>query len=104
MRGAETPSQVGYHNEHHDFPSIPWTRLPALRALAPEFYDTLPAHPSWVGVIVNFLCDAEVGIYARVKREQGLRAREALAAAGKVERGSKIVVCEEDGEESDKSA
>ncbi|KAG7095849.1 hypothetical protein E1B28_006544 [Marasmius oreades] len=59
---------VGYHNEHHDFPSIPWTRLPALRALAPEFYDTLPSHPSWPMVIVNFIRDPEVGIFARAKR------------------------------------
>ncbi|KAF7980279.1 hypothetical protein HWV62_39041 [Athelia sp. TMB] len=59
---------VGYHNEHHDFPSIPWTRLPALRALAPEFYDTLPSHPSWPMVIVNFIRDSEVGMFARAKR------------------------------------
>ncbi|KAF8490368.1 fatty acid desaturase-domain-containing protein [Russula emetica] len=59
---------VGYHNEHHDFPSIPWTRLPALRALAPEFYDTIPSHPSWPMVIVNFIRDRNVGIFARVKR------------------------------------
>ncbi|KAG2352995.1 fatty acid desaturase-domain-containing protein [Suillus spraguei] len=59
---------VGYHNEHHDFPSIPWTRLPALRALAPEFYDILPSHPSWPMVIVNFIRDKEVGIFARAKR------------------------------------
>ncbi|KAG2003537.1 dihydroceramide delta(4)-desaturase [Coprinopsis cinerea AmutBmut pab1-1] len=59
---------VGYHNEHHDFPSIPWTRLPALRKLAPEFYDTIPSHPSWPMVIVNFIRDKEVGIYARAKR------------------------------------
>ncbi|KAH6909420.1 dihydroceramide delta(4)-desaturase [Coprinopsis sp. MPI-PUGE-AT-0042] len=50
---------VGYHNEHHDFPSVPWTRLPALRAMAPEFYDNIPNHPS--------VAD-EVGIYARAKR------------------------------------
>lgn len=61
--------QVGYHNEHHDFPSIPWTRLPALRALAPEFYDTIPSHPSWPMVIVNFIRDPEVGIFARAKRK-----------------------------------
>ncbi|VDC05120.1 unnamed protein product [Peniophora sp. CBMAI 1063] len=60
---------VGYHNEHHDFPSIPWTRLPALRKLAPEFYDTLPSHPSWPMIIVNFIRDPNVGIFARVKRE-----------------------------------
>ncbi|KAI0360427.1 dihydroceramide delta-4-desaturase [Trametes cingulata] len=60
---------VGYHNEHHDFPSVPWTRLPALRALAPEFYDTIPCHPSWPMVIVNFIRDPEVGIFARVKRQ-----------------------------------
>jgi len=59
---------VGYHNEHHDFPSIPWTRLPRLRALAPEFYDTLPSHPSWPMVIINFIRDKNVGIFARVKR------------------------------------
>ncbi|KAH7882359.1 fatty acid desaturase-domain-containing protein [Phlebopus sp. FC_14] len=62
------PYKVGYHNEHHDFPSIPWTRLPALRALAPEFYDVLPSHPSWPMVIVNFIRDQEVGIFARAKR------------------------------------
>jgi len=59
---------VGYHNEHHDFPSIPWTRLPALRALAPEFYDNIPSHPSWPMVIVNFIRDKEVGMFARAKR------------------------------------
>ncbi|KAH9941130.1 dihydroceramide delta(4)-desaturase [Epithele typhae] len=59
---------VGYHNEHHDFPSVAWTRLPALRALAPEFYDILPSHPSWPMVLVNFIRDPEVGIFARVKR------------------------------------
>ncbi|KZP25649.1 hypothetical protein FIBSPDRAFT_950067 [Athelia psychrophila] len=35
---------VGYHTENHDAPSIPWTRLPALPALAPEFYDTIASH------------------------------------------------------------
>lgn len=61
-------SQVGYHNEHHDFPSVPWTRLPALRALAPEFYDNIPSHPSWPMVTINFIRDKEVGIFARAKR------------------------------------
>jgi fatty acid desaturase len=22
---------VGYHNEHHDFPSVPWNKLPQIR-------------------------------------------------------------------------
>merc|ERR1712028_15612 len=30
---------VGYHNEHHDFCNVPWSRLPALKRCAPEFYD-----------------------------------------------------------------
>ncbi|KAJ7255248.1 dihydroceramide delta(4)-desaturase [Mycena rebaudengoi] len=81
---------VGYHNEHHDFPSVPWTRLPQLRALAPEFYDTLPSHPSWPMVIVNFIRDKEVGIFARAKRLSKIAS---AAAAAK----------HEDGSDSDKS-
>lgn len=59
---------VGYHNEHHDFPSVPWTRLPALRALAPEFYDTLPRHESWPYVTYRFITDPRIGMWSRAKR------------------------------------
>lgn len=30
---------TGYHNEHHAFPTVAWTRLPMLKAAAPEFFD-----------------------------------------------------------------
>jgi sphingolipid 4-desaturase/C4-monooxygenase len=59
---------VGYHNEHHDFPNIPWTRLPTLKKMAPEFYDTLPYHTSWLAVTWNFIFDPNVSVYNRVKR------------------------------------
>ncbi|WAR60993.1 hypothetical protein PtB15_13B244 [Puccinia triticina] len=59
---------VGYHNEHHDFPSIPWTRLPELKAIAHEYYDPLPQHSSWPMVIVKFIFDNNVGLFSRVKR------------------------------------
>lgn len=59
---------VGYHNEHHDFPSVPWTRLPALHKLAPEFYKPLPCHTSWTLVILEFIFCADAGVFARVKR------------------------------------
>ncbi len=59
---------VGYHNEHHDFPSVPWTRLPELRKLAPEFYDVLPRHESWPMVTVRFIVGTDSGLWARVKR------------------------------------
>lgn len=39
---------TGYHNEHHSFPAVPWTRLPKLHHIAPEvFYAT--AERSYVG-------------------------------------------------------
>lgn len=60
---------VGYHNEHHDFPAIPGSRLPEVRKIAPEFYDTMPHHNSWVRVIYDFITDPAVGPYARIKRK-----------------------------------
>lgn len=64
---------VGLHNEHHDFPAVPWTRLPALHVLAKEFYADLPTHKSWVNVIWQFVWDKEVGLSSRVKRKEGGR-------------------------------
>jgi sphingolipid delta-4 desaturase len=64
---------VGLHNEHHDFPAVPWTRLPALHDIAKEFYADLPQHTSWVGVIWQFIWDKEVGLTCRVKRKEGGR-------------------------------
>ncbi|KAK0548119.1 sphingolipid delta-4 desaturase [Tilletia horrida] len=60
---------VGYHNEHHDFPSIPWTRLPALKKMAPEYYDVLPFHTSWPLVTLQFILGSDSGLFARIKRQ-----------------------------------
>lgn len=59
---------VGYHNEHHDFPYIPGSRLPRLRAMAPEYYDHLNHYRSWTGVIWRYITDRTVGGFSRVKR------------------------------------
>ena len=60
---------VGYHNEHHDFPSIPGSRLPKLKKLAPEFYDGLYTHKSWVMVLVRFITNPAVNLFSRIKRK-----------------------------------
>jgi len=60
---------VGYHNEHHDFPNIPCYRLPEVRKIAPEFYDNLPCHNSWIKVLYDFVTSPEMGPYSRVLRD-----------------------------------
>jgi sphingolipid delta-4 desaturase len=60
---------VGYHNEHHDFPNIPCYRLGEVRKIAPEFYDNLPCHNSWIKVLYDFVMCPEMGPYARVHRD-----------------------------------
>ena len=64
---------VGLHNEHHDFPAIPWTRLPALHEIAKDYYADLPHHQSWIWVMWQFIWDKEVGLWCRVKRKEGGR-------------------------------
>jgi len=60
---------VGYHNEHHDFPRIPWSRLPQVKKIAPEFYDHLPYYTSYVTqVFIPYIFDSEMGVWCRVKR------------------------------------
>lgn len=45
----------GYHTEHHDLQSIPWSRLPKLRKIAPEFYDCLAETKSYIGLAFQFV-------------------------------------------------
>eukprot|EP00386_Alphamonas_edax_P005865 GDKI01019158.1.p1 GENE.GDKI01019158.1~~GDKI01019158.1.p1 ORF type:complete len:336 (-),score=95.27 GDKI01019158.1:630-1637(-) len=60
---------VGYHNEHHDFPAVPGSRLPEVKRMAPEFYDTLPSYTSWVWVIWHFVTASDVTCFSRIKRK-----------------------------------
>lgn len=61
---------VGYHNEHHDFPSIPWNKLPELKKEAPEFYDSLKSHGSWFSLFFRFLFDKNVTLHSRILRDE----------------------------------
>ena len=60
---------VGYHNEHHDFPSVPGSRLPMVKEIASEYYRDLPQHNSWTRVLYEFITDPAIGPYARMKRK-----------------------------------
>jgi sphingolipid delta-4 desaturase len=59
---------VGYHNEHHDFPYVPGSRLPRLRELAREHYDSLLSHDSWTRVIWQYVMRPDLGGFSRIKR------------------------------------
>lgn len=61
---------VGFHNEHHDFPSIPWNRLPKIKKTAPGYYDTLFYHKSWTMLFFRFLFDKEISMFNRILRKE----------------------------------
>ena len=67
---------VGYHNEHHDFPSVPWNRLPEIKRMAPEAYDTLGSYKSWTRLLLRFIFDRQLSLFARQIRSN--RGRVAL--------------------------
>lgn len=60
---------VGYHNEHHDFPSVPWNRLPRLKDAAPEYYEELMSHRSWTRLLLQFVFDRRLSLFSRMVRE-----------------------------------
>jgi sphingolipid delta-4 desaturase len=59
---------VGYHNEHHDLMTVPWSKLPMVRAAAPEFYDHLRAHHSWTRLLIAFIVRQDTTLFSRVVR------------------------------------
>jgi sphingolipid delta-4 desaturase len=56
---------IGYHNEHHDFPYVPGSRLAELHRLAPEFYEHLLHHDSRTNALLRFLARPGFGMARR---------------------------------------
>lgn len=63
---------VGYHNEHHDFPRIPGSKL---YKVAPEYYEGLVSHKSWSQVIHMYIVDPTIGPFSRMKRKLSVTAK-----------------------------
>eukprot|EP00741_Cyanophora_paradoxa_P013908 tig00020723_g13426.t1 len=59
---------IGYHNEHHDLPRVPWSKLPEVRRMAPEFYDKLAWHDSYIKIMLRFIFDSNFTLKSRVVR------------------------------------
>lgn len=56
---------VGYHNEHHDFPYIPWSRLSIVRRTIPHIYNNLIKYNSWYEIFFKFIFDKNVSLNNR---------------------------------------
>ena len=59
---------IGFHNEHHDLPNVPWSNLPKVKQAAPELYDHLHYHTSWSRLLLEFLFAGTLSIRSRVTR------------------------------------
>jgi len=59
---------VGYHNEHHDLVNVPWSRLPQIRMMAPEFYQGLHSYQSWTALLFRFIKDRQITLYTYIVR------------------------------------
>ena len=60
---------VGLHNEHHDFPSVPWNHLPALHKMAGDYYGGLASHKSYTKLLFKFLFDKNLSVFSRMARD-----------------------------------
>jgi sphingolipid delta-4 desaturase len=59
---------VGYHNEHHDLVTVPWSRLPEVRRIAPEFYEGLASYSSWTRLLFRFVFDRGITLFNYIVR------------------------------------
>jgi len=59
---------IGYHNEHHDFIGVPWNLLPKLKEIAPEYYNPLYHHPSYLRLLWVYLTNPSFTLKSRVVR------------------------------------
>jgi len=61
---------VGYHNEHHDFPSVPWNNLPKVHQAGEKWYKGIAYHNSWTMLWLKFIFERELSLYHRMLRKR----------------------------------
>ena len=68
--GCVVMSYLGalYFDFHSDL-QVPGSRLPKVRAIASEFYDTMPHYNSWWDVLIKFITRDDVGCFSRIMRK-----------------------------------
>jgi sphingolipid delta-4 desaturase len=62
---------VGYHVEHHDFPAVPWNRLPRLNRLARAYYAPLATVDSWIRLFLRYIFVPRVRLDAYADNAHG---------------------------------
>ena len=63
--------------------TVPWSRLPEVRHIAPEFYEGLHSYDSWTALLVRFVRDRNITLFSCIIRpSQGDRARRQAGTAG----------------------
>lgn len=65
---------IGYHVEHHDFPSVPWNKLKSLKKMAPEYYDTLFSYSSYSELLKDFIFNTKWSLSTRYIVEKEMSA------------------------------
>lgn len=63
---------VGHHNEHHDFANVSWEKLPKIREMAPEYYNSLKYHTSWIRVLFEFIFSPKMGPFSRIIHKKSI--------------------------------
>ena len=57
---------VGYHNEHHDFPYIPWSRLSKVRKIVKEYskdiYENIESYNNWSTIFNKFIMNKDISL------------------------------------------
>lgn len=61
---------VGYHTEHHDFPSVPWNKLPLIKKAALSRYQNRIYFNSWTKLIVDFVFNKNRSLFDKVIRSK----------------------------------
>jgi sphingolipid delta-4 desaturase len=74
------------HCEHHDFPQVPWHRLPSITRIAPEFYRHVSPERTWSNVVWNYYWRTDLTFAYAHHPLYGEEARERVSGAGATRR------------------